>query len=314
MDETPKDQGNIAEKVVGDISKDFTVVGKHRIHGWYAWAIVGIVFGMALGIVYVANQNGEFSDSEAAVRKAQQVAPVGSRLAATGDSYPRLAELIREKTTQPTNVKIEKSFVNEVNGEKFLQFSPIATMLVAGTASQAKVVGRLTTLINNLRVPLELTFTTKTGIEERILIYTTAMSSVYQPYTTDVVADQKKGVCNCTFAATFKYVIKCSAKGEDDTYIKIESGDAEYSGSPSFDEVDSAGEATQLEATTAEGKQEKTCNTADECSCGTPSVDAAVVKQASKSTGKSCTAVKVANSDSAGSVICQVSTDVGAAQ
>ncbi len=56
---------NLGEKTVADIKKDFTIVGRHRVHSWYAWAIVGIVFGMALGIIYVANQSAQFSASQA---------------------------------------------------------------------------------------------------------------------------------------------------------------------------------------------------------------------------------------------------------
>ncbi len=58
-----------AEQVVGELKKDFTIVGKQRVHSWYAWAIVGIVFGMALGIVYVANRSAQFEASQAAIQK-----------------------------------------------------------------------------------------------------------------------------------------------------------------------------------------------------------------------------------------------------
>ena len=58
---------NIGEKVVSDLKKDFRIVGSHRVHSWYAWAIVGIVFGMALGIVYVANRSAQFNASNAMV-------------------------------------------------------------------------------------------------------------------------------------------------------------------------------------------------------------------------------------------------------
>jgi hypothetical protein len=57
--------GGLADAVVGDIKKEFMIVGKHRVHSWYAWAIVGIVFGMALGIVYVANRTSRFESSSA---------------------------------------------------------------------------------------------------------------------------------------------------------------------------------------------------------------------------------------------------------
>lgn len=58
-----------AAKVIGSINKDFKIVGSHRVHSWYAWAIVGIVFGMALGIVYVANRSGQATSIEAAQKK-----------------------------------------------------------------------------------------------------------------------------------------------------------------------------------------------------------------------------------------------------
>ena len=57
--------GETAEKVVSDLQKDFKIVGSHRVHSWYAWAIVGIVFGMALGVVYVANRSGQFNAGQA---------------------------------------------------------------------------------------------------------------------------------------------------------------------------------------------------------------------------------------------------------
>lgn len=57
---------NLADKVVADIQRDFRIVGSSRVHGWYAWAIVGIVFGMALGMVYVANRSGQFIVSRGA--------------------------------------------------------------------------------------------------------------------------------------------------------------------------------------------------------------------------------------------------------
>ncbi len=67
---------NLPDKVVSDIQKDFKIVGSGRVHSWYAWAIVGIVFGMALGVVYIANRSGEFMSSEAATKtKTPPVAP-----------------------------------------------------------------------------------------------------------------------------------------------------------------------------------------------------------------------------------------------
>ncbi len=62
-------QSGAVEGVVSGIQKDFKVVGTSRVHSWYAWAMVGIVFGMALGIVYVANRSGAFIASQAATNK-----------------------------------------------------------------------------------------------------------------------------------------------------------------------------------------------------------------------------------------------------
>jgi hypothetical protein len=56
----------VADKVVKDISKDFMVRGNHRIHHWYAYAIIGVVLGMAGVMLYIANQNGQFEASQAA--------------------------------------------------------------------------------------------------------------------------------------------------------------------------------------------------------------------------------------------------------
>lgn len=55
----------IAGKIVGNIQKNFKIVGSHRVHSWYAWAMIGIVFGMALGVVYVANRSGKVNESSA---------------------------------------------------------------------------------------------------------------------------------------------------------------------------------------------------------------------------------------------------------
>jgi hypothetical protein len=57
---------NPADQVVAGLQKDFKIVGSHRVHSWYAWAIVGIVFGMALGIMYVSSRSAQLMASQAA--------------------------------------------------------------------------------------------------------------------------------------------------------------------------------------------------------------------------------------------------------
>ncbi len=64
-----------AEDVVHGIQQDFKIVGSRRVHSWYAWAVVGIVFGMALGVVYVANNSGAFVASKAAEVKVTVLGP-----------------------------------------------------------------------------------------------------------------------------------------------------------------------------------------------------------------------------------------------
>ena len=64
------------EKVITDLQNDFKIVGTHRVHSWYAWAIVGIVLGMAIGIIYVANRSGNFSASKASTNPAPQISQI----------------------------------------------------------------------------------------------------------------------------------------------------------------------------------------------------------------------------------------------
>lgn len=56
-----KDSHNrIVDSAVSRVKEDFTIVGVHRVHSWYAWSIIGVVLGMALAIVYLANENLRF--------------------------------------------------------------------------------------------------------------------------------------------------------------------------------------------------------------------------------------------------------------
>ncbi len=58
--------GSLGDKAVADIKKDFKLVGSSHVHSWYAWAIVGIVFGLAVGVIYVSNSSGQFEAIQAA--------------------------------------------------------------------------------------------------------------------------------------------------------------------------------------------------------------------------------------------------------
>jgi hypothetical protein len=65
MENTEAAKDKAINAVVGGLKTDFKIVGSHRVHSWYAWAIIGIVFGMALGVIYVANRTGRFQQSDA---------------------------------------------------------------------------------------------------------------------------------------------------------------------------------------------------------------------------------------------------------
>src|SRR5262245_58336510 len=56
---------NKAEKVIGELKKDFKVVGSHHIHGWYAWAAGGLMIGVLIAVAYVSNNAFKFSPSRA---------------------------------------------------------------------------------------------------------------------------------------------------------------------------------------------------------------------------------------------------------
>ncbi len=50
----PKDK--IVKSVFSKLNQDFVVVGKSRVKSWHGWLILGIVTGIAMGIVFVANR------------------------------------------------------------------------------------------------------------------------------------------------------------------------------------------------------------------------------------------------------------------
>ena len=55
------------ERTLGSIGSDFIVIGKRRVHSWYAWIVIGIAVGITVAVILVADRSGEFSPSEAEV-------------------------------------------------------------------------------------------------------------------------------------------------------------------------------------------------------------------------------------------------------
>lgn len=47
------------------LTKDYVIVGKVRVRNWYAWLSLGLIAGIAIGIIIVANRSGEFESSTA---------------------------------------------------------------------------------------------------------------------------------------------------------------------------------------------------------------------------------------------------------
>jgi hypothetical protein len=122
MDEQ-QNQSGIAEKVVSSLSKDFKIVGTQRVHPWFAWAIVGVVFGMALGVVYVSNQSGQFGQSQAASfdRRPQSTDALACTSVNTYTFAARTRNELREfgGVYEPfTSEEEEAVYTAWVNGEK----------------------------------------------------------------------------------------------------------------------------------------------------------------------------------------------------
>ena len=40
----------LTNKVLGNLNKDYFVIGRERITGWPAWLIIGIMVGVTIGI------------------------------------------------------------------------------------------------------------------------------------------------------------------------------------------------------------------------------------------------------------------------
>ena len=65
MSQTPKTK---IEKALDAIKKEFVVVKKDKIRPWEAWLVLGVIAGVAIGVLYVANPQGKFEVSKAAVQ------------------------------------------------------------------------------------------------------------------------------------------------------------------------------------------------------------------------------------------------------
>ena len=70
-------QNNPVDKVVGDLQKDFKLVGTSRIHSLGTWISAGLVLGALVAVAYVANQSGKFDASQASDRPGELAGEIG---------------------------------------------------------------------------------------------------------------------------------------------------------------------------------------------------------------------------------------------
>ena len=131
---------NLTDAVVREIHKDFTLVGKHRVHSWYAWAIVGIVAGMGLGIVYVANRSANFEQSQAAY-----FAPATSLSIGSASTEPMVIDLVsdgREKysiSVLPINKESVSDNDGHSEGFKYFVINPVSGEKVVAPSARARI-------------------------------------------------------------------------------------------------------------------------------------------------------------------------------
>ncbi|MBI2451026.1 MAG: hypothetical protein HYV52_01655 [Parcubacteria group bacterium] len=55
-----KSTNNLTERVRDVLKKEYIVVGKTRVTGWYAWLSFGLIAGVVAGVIFVANRSGKF--------------------------------------------------------------------------------------------------------------------------------------------------------------------------------------------------------------------------------------------------------------
>ena len=73
MNNTPTDQnpernpvnGKLVEATLQALRKEYVVVGKTHIKAWHAWLVLGLVAGVATGVILVANRSGEVEQGRA---------------------------------------------------------------------------------------------------------------------------------------------------------------------------------------------------------------------------------------------------------
>ncbi len=58
-------KNDLSKKVLDGIKGAYQVVAKRHVHPWYSWGLMAMAIGFSVGVVYVANQNVQFTPSRA---------------------------------------------------------------------------------------------------------------------------------------------------------------------------------------------------------------------------------------------------------
>ncbi len=53
-------------KIFNLLQKDYVIIGKTRVKSWHGWLVMGILVGIAMGVVFIANRSLKFEDTYAA--------------------------------------------------------------------------------------------------------------------------------------------------------------------------------------------------------------------------------------------------------
>ena len=56
---------DIVQRTVDVLGRDFVLIGTNRVTAWHAGLLIGLAAGVAMGIILVANQGGEFEPPSA---------------------------------------------------------------------------------------------------------------------------------------------------------------------------------------------------------------------------------------------------------
>src|SRR6185436_15261990 len=219
---------NLGDKVVSDIQKDFTIVGKTRVHSWYAWAIVGIVFGMAMAIVYVANRSGQFSASHAE----EPGLPIGAvdpntgigmeqPLKIEGVTSAQMIDNYNQKYGLGTVMSAPATAVIEADGTRALNF-PSPKIYPINSKNLQSVKDIISQSVQMLPKMIELTLADANGANQvntliigpRVPITDSGPWVNPLPGTTGTIGgtpDPNPQECKCEFT---KYVLSCTGDPE----------------------------------------------------------------------------------------------------